>query len=74
MKRKQYKKELTDEDIKGIRFRDLIGIASDAELQILKERNIPSFMLHTIPMPEKPAYISQKAWEYNLNCMKKHQK
>jgi hypothetical protein len=53
--RKQRKKkpninieQLTEEQISGLKFRDICGIATSQELEILRKLNIPSFMLKTV--------------------------
>jgi hypothetical protein len=40
--------QLTEEQIREIKFKDLIGTASRQELEALRKLNIGSFMLHTV--------------------------
>jgi hypothetical protein len=72
---KKKAKEITEEDIKAIQFRDICGTATKAELRILKDRGIESFMLGTVDTSGFfPKDLDPKIKKYHEDCAKRHRK
>ena len=76
MKRKNFeKKQYSQEDIQNIKFRDLVGIATPQELEILQELGIGSFMLHTVDTSGFfPKNLDPKICEYHEKCAERWRK